>query len=72
MTPLRLVPRVLHLGTGPYLVVCAWYQTLDVAAMACWPVLLAENCRNAEGRVIRIWQTTTVPLAPEPAFSQTN
>lgn len=51
MTPFRLVPRVLHLGTGPYLVVCAWYQTLDVAAMACWPGVLAENCRSAEGSV---------------------
>jgi hypothetical protein len=73
MTPLRLVPRVLHLGNGPYLVVCAWYQTLDVAAMACWPDLLAENCRNAEGRKppTEEWWGY-LDLIPQPAFSQVN
>ena len=81
MTPVRLVPRVVRFGTapGPWLVVCFWQRTLDVAAMACWPGLLAENCREAEGRRIRTagpWlvqqSVTWQALAPQPAFSQVN
>ena len=77
MTAFRLVPHVVrafHVGRQQWVWAQMATPTLDIAAMPNWPDLLAEGCREAEGRIAFVgvadnqWQ----PLIPERAFSQVN
>ena len=76
MNAIRLVPHVVrafHLGRQEW-VWANWPQpTLDIAAIPCWPDLLAEDCRKAEGRVppTEEWWGY-LDLIPERAFSGVN